>query len=107
MSTKEPVEKPTAERPGEFPAQVAEEAAHVELAMASTQQIYAELLRRVGEDPARDGLLRTPERMDKAMQFLTRGYRQNLEDVLHGALFDVDYDELVIVKDIEFYSQCE
>ncbi len=107
MSTKEPVETATAERPGEVPAQVAAEAARVELAQASTQQIYAELLRRVGEDPARDGLLRTPERMNKAMQFLTRGYRQSVEEVLHGALFDVDYDEMVIVKDIEFYSQCE
>jgi GTP cyclohydrolase IA len=107
MSTKEPVETPSAERPGDVPAQVAKEAAHVELAQASTQQLYAELLRRVGEDPARDGLLRTPERMHKAMQFLTRGYRQNVQEVLHGALFDVDYDEMVIVKDIEFYSQCE
>ncbi|MDE1161456.1 MAG: GTP cyclohydrolase I FolE [Acidobacteriaceae bacterium] len=71
------------------------------------QQIYAELLARVGEDPARDGLLRTPERMEKSMAFLTRGYNQTVEEVLHGALFDVDYDEMVIVKDIEFYSLCE
>lgn len=77
------------------------------LASVSTQQMYAELLRRMGEDPARDGLLRTPERMEKSMAFLTQGYRQRIEDVLHDALFDVDYDEMVIVKDIEFYSQCE
>ncbi len=64
-------------------------------------------LRRIGEDPARDGLLRTPERMEKAMAFLTRGYKQTVESVLHEALFDVDYDEMVIVKDIEFYSLCE
>jgi GTP cyclohydrolase I len=73
----------------------------------STQQIYAELLRRMGEDPTRDGLLRTPERMEKSIKFLTQGYGQKVEDVLHGALFDVSYDEMVIVKDIEFYSQCE
>lgn len=107
MSTKEPVERPTADRPGELPAQVASEAAHTELAHASTQQIYAELLRRVGEDPARDGLLRTPERMEKALAFLTRGYTLSVDEVLHGALFDVDYDEMVIVRDIEFYSMCE
>lgn len=71
------------------------------------QQIYSELLHRIGEDPSRNGLARTPERMEKSMAFLTRGYRQTVEDVLHDALFDVDYDEMVIVKDIEFYSLCE
>ena len=70
----------------------------------ATQQIYAELLTRMGEDPTRDGLLRTPKRMEKSMAFLTQGYEQTVEEVLHGALFDVDYDEMVIVKDIEFYS---
>jgi GTP cyclohydrolase I len=73
----------------------------------STQELYRELLRRMGEDPTRDGLLRTPERMEKSTAFLTRGYTQSVDDVLHEALFDVDYDEMVIVKDIEFYSQCE
>ncbi|HEY5328455.1 MAG TPA: GTP cyclohydrolase I FolE [Acidobacteriaceae bacterium] len=80
---------------------------NVALNAASTQQIYVELLKRMGEDPARDGLARTPERMEKSAAFLTQGYKQKVEDVLHGALFDVDYDEMVIVKDIEFYSQCE
>ena len=107
MTTRPPVEKPTPERPGELPAEVAREAAHVELGQATTSQIYAELLSRIGEDPARDGLLRTPERMEKAMAFLTRGYSQTVEGVVHEALFDVDYDEMVIVKDIEFYSLCE
>jgi GTP cyclohydrolase I len=74
---------------------------------ASMQQIYAELLTRIGEDPQRDGLLSTPKRMEKSMAFLTQGYQQSVEDVLHGALFDVDYDEMVIVKDVEFYSLCE
>src|SRR6266403_3007491 len=73
----------------------------------STQDLYRELLVRIGEDPTRDGLVRTPERMEKSMQFLTRGYAMNVTDVLHEALFDVDYDEMVIVKDIEFFSMCE
>jgi GTP cyclohydrolase I len=73
----------------------------------STQEIYRELLNRMGEDPTRDGLLRTPERMEKSMAFLTRGYKMDVTEVLHNALFDVDYDEMVIVKDIEFFSQCE
>ena len=73
----------------------------------STQDLYRELLIRIGEDPTRDGLVRTPERMEKSMAFLTRGYTMNVTEVLHNALFDVDYDEMVIVKDIEFFSQCE
>jgi len=74
---------------------------------ASVQQIYTELLTRIGEDPTRDGLLSTPKRMEKSMDFLTQGYTQSVEEVLHNALFDVDYDEMVLVKDIEFYSMCE
>jgi GTP cyclohydrolase I len=74
---------------------------------ATTQELYRELIRRVGEDPDRDGLRDTPKRMEKSMQFLTRGYDQTVTDVLHNALFDVDYDEMVIVKDIEFFSLCE
>jgi GTP cyclohydrolase I len=77
------------------------------LETASTQELYRELLRRMGEDPDRDGLVRTPERMEKSMAFLTRGYAMDVTEVLHDALFDVDYDEMVIVKDIEFFSQCE
>ncbi len=71
------------------------------------QEIYAELLRRIGEDPTRDGLASTPKRMEKSMAFLTQGYQQSVDEVLHEALFDVDYDEMVMVKDIEFYSLCE
>ena len=78
-----------------------------ELPEASTEDIYRELLRRAGEDPQRDGLLKTPERMAKAMTFLMRGYGQSAGELLRGALFDVDYDEMVIVRDIEFYSLCE
>jgi GTP cyclohydrolase I len=76
-------------------------------ASLTTEELYRELLVRVGEDPARDGLLNTPRRMEKAMAFLTRGYTMDVETVLHGALFDVDYDEMVIVRDIEFFSMCE
>jgi GTP cyclohydrolase IA len=76
-------------------------------ASLSTQELYREMLLRIGEDPTRDGLLDTPERVEKSMAFLTRGYTQDVSTVLHGALFDVDYDEMVIVKDIEFYSLCE
>jgi GTP cyclohydrolase I len=77
------------------------------LETATTQELYAEMIRRLGEDPTRDGLLHTPERMEKSMTFLTRGYQQTVEEALHGALFEVNYDEMVIVKDIEFYSLCE
>ena len=83
------------------------DAAAVTLADASVQAIYAELLKRIGEDPTRDGLQQTPKRMEKSMAFLTKGYQESVASVLHGALFDVDYDEMVIVRDIEFYSLCE
>jgi len=82
-------------------------AAAAALEKCSTQEIYAELLRRYDEDPTRDGLLRTPERVEKAMKYLTQGYRQNAAIILQGALFDVDYDEMVLVKDIEMFSLCE
>jgi len=65
------------------------------------------VLRELGEDPSRDGLLRTPERAEKALRFLTSGYTTDIAKIVNGALFDVEYDEMVIVKDIEFYSLCE
>lgn len=75
------------------------------------QREFADLVRRqlelLGEDPARDGLERTPNRVAKAYEFLTRGYWQNPKQVLNDALFDVQSDEMVIVKDIDFYSLCE
>jgi GTP cyclohydrolase I len=79
----------------------------VTLASLSTENLYRELLSRLGEDPSRDGLLDTPKRMAKSMAFLTHGYTLDANEVLHNALFDVEYDEMVIVKDIEFYSMCE
>jgi GTP cyclohydrolase I len=89
------------------PSIVLPEETKIDLASASMQQIYGELLTRIGEDRMRDGLLNTPKRMEKSMAFLTQGYTQSAEEVLHDALFDVAYDEMVIVKDIEFYSLCE
>jgi GTP cyclohydrolase I len=73
----------------------------------STEELYRELLGRFGEDPERDGLLATPARVEKAMNFLTKGYTMDPTQILRGALFDVDYDEMVIVKDVEMYSLCE
>jgi GTP cyclohydrolase IA len=73
----------------------------------STQDMYREIIRRYDADPTRDGLEKTPERVEKALEFLTKGYREDPSEILHGALFDVDYDEMVIVKDIEMYSLCE
>lgn len=73
----------------------------------STEEMYHEILRRIGEDPNRDGLLRTPERVEKTMAYLTKGYQEDPLKLLRGALFDVDYDEMVIVKDVEMFSLCE
>ena len=66
-----------------------------------------ELLRELGEDPTRDGLEQTPSRVAKALRFFTRGYQESPQEVLGEALFDVSYDEMVLVRDIEFYSLCE
>ena len=65
------------------------------------------VLGALGEDPEREGLLRTPERMDQALRFLTSGYRMDIQKIVNGALYDVQYDEMVVVKDIEFFSMCE
>ena len=73
----------------------------------TTEDLYSEIITRLGEDPQRDGLVKTPERADKAMTFLTHGYQEDPAGILRGALFDVDYDEMVIVRDIEVYSLCE
>ena len=66
-----------------------------------------EMIKIIGEDPNREGLRKTPERFEKAFKFLTSGYHQNVDHVLNGATFSVAYDEMVIVKDIEFFSLCE
>lgn len=69
--------------------------------------VYKTVLKDIGEDPEREGLLKTPERVAKAMQFLTKGYATNPEEILKSALFAEEYSEMVIVKDIEVYSMCE
>jgi GTP cyclohydrolase IA len=71
------------------------------------QALIRQLLAELGEDPSREGLVNTPKRVEKALKFLTSGYEANIEEVLNGALFTVDYNEMVIVKDIDFYSLCE
>lgn len=68
---------------------------------------YLEVLRELGEDPARDGLIKTPERVAKAMQYLTKGYSENGAAILRSAMFEEKYSEMVLVKDIELYSLCE
>jgi GTP cyclohydrolase I len=73
----------------------------------TTEELYRELLSRLVEDATRDGLAETPERVEKAMAFLTQGYAMDVRTVLNGALFEVEYDEMVMVRDIEFYSLCE
>lgn len=70
-------------------------------------KVYADLLTNLGEDINRDGLLKTPTRAAKAMEFLTKGYDEKLEDIVNNAVFDSDNDQMVIVKDIEMYSLCE
>ena len=71
------------------------------------EELFKELIKALGEDPNRDGLKRTPRRMEQSLQFLTSGYQADLKKIINGALFDVKYNEMVIVKDIDFYSLCE
>ena len=77
------------------------------LTAATFEDLVREMLVRLGEDPQREGLLRTPERVQKAFEFLTRGYNEDPEALLKNALFTVNYDEMVIVKDVEVFSLCE
>ncbi|MGH8593553.1 MAG: GTP cyclohydrolase I FolE [Gammaproteobacteria bacterium] len=75
--------------------------------MPLMKELYREILAQLGEDPEREGLQRTPERVAEAMRFLTQGYRQNIDTIINGALFESDSSNLIIVKDIEIYSLCE
>jgi len=73
----------------------------------SIAELWHKLLLKIGEDPERQGLVRTPQRADKAFRFLTSGYETDVQSIVNGALFDEKCDEMVVVKDIEFYSMCE
>src|SRR5207244_3367308 len=75
--------------------------------LAGMERSFRDLLEAVGEDPQRQGLLRTPNRAARAFEFLTQGYRQNLDDIVNGAIFDSEASEIILVKDIELYSLCE
>jgi GTP cyclohydrolase I len=78
-----------------------------DLSGATFEELVAEMIRRLGEDPDREGLKRTPERVAKSLAFLTRGYGMEFEDVVNGALFEDCHRNMVLVKDIEMYSLCE
>ncbi|OLB27387.1 MAG: GTP cyclohydrolase I FolE [Nitrospirae bacterium 13_2_20CM_2_63_8] len=83
---------------------------HRDLAGTETAELQAlveQLLGLLGEDPTREGLLKTPERVAKALRFFTQGYQQDVEEVFNGALYSVKYDEMVVVRDIDFFSLCE
>ncbi len=73
----------------------------------NTSQLIRELLGNIGEDPSRQGLLKTPSRVDASFKYLTSGYKKNIKDVINSALFDEEYDEMVVMKDIDIYSLCE
>ncbi len=78
-----------------------------ELDLERVAELYAEILREAGEDPSREGLARTPRRAAAALRDLTRGYQQDASALLNGAVFEEDFDHMVIVRDIEFFSLCE
>lgn len=75
--------------------------------IAVMTSLVSQLLKAVGESPGRNGLLKTPERVAKALLFMTKGYHEDIERLLNGAMFPIEYDEMVIVKDIDFFSMCE
>jgi GTP cyclohydrolase IA len=75
--------------------------------LARLEETFLNLLEAIGEDPKREGLVRTPSRAARAFEFLTNGYRQDVEEVVNGAIFSSDASEIILVKDIELYSMCE
>ena len=89
------------------PTEIILHEAQVDAPKESIAELMRKVIAIVGEDPNREGLRRTPERFEKALKFLTSGYHQNVDSLLNGATFSVHYDEMVVVKDIEFFSLCE
>lgn len=75
--------------------------------LGTLQSLVSQMLLALGEEPSRNGLIKTPERVAKALAFMTEGYQRNIDHLLNGALFPIEYDEMVIVKDIDFFSMCE
>ena len=75
--------------------------------ISKIEELFKELLIQIGEDPDREGILRTPKRVAKAWEFLAKGYNQNLDNIINNAVFAEDYDEMVTIKDIDFFSLCE
>lgn len=71
------------------------------------EKLIAQMLTELGEDPERDGLKKTPERVAKSMRFLTKGYQENIEEIINGAIFQEDHNEMVVCKDVDFFSLCE
>ncbi|GMT09805.1 hypothetical protein PFISCL1PPCAC_1102 [Pristionchus fissidentatus] len=91
----------------DFPKSLQRKVVTNEDRLAETAKMYRNIIVNIGEDPNRQGVLKTPERAAKAMMFFTKGYEENLSELLNGAVFDEDHDEMVIVKDIEMFSLCE
>lgn len=106
-SDKQALEKMEARPPREAAHQRANSPSLHTSSQETIESYYRDILAFVGEDPDREGLLRTPHRVVEALKFLTQGYTQDVENLLNGAIFHEDYDDMVVVKDIEFYSQCE
>ncbi len=79
----------------------------IKMPKKNIQQITRELLQSIGENPSRQGLLKTPKRVEASYQYLTSGYKKNIKQVLNSALFDEEYDEMVVMKDLDIYSLCE
>ena len=75
--------------------------------MKRLERSYQKILEQIGEDPQREGLLKTPQRAAAAMQFMTQGYQQSLEEIVNGAIFHEENNQMVLLRDIEFYSNCE
>ncbi|MEZ5543512.1 MAG: GTP cyclohydrolase I FolE [Pseudomonadota bacterium] len=75
--------------------------------MADLEKCYEDIIRGIGEDPGREGLVKTPARAARAMEYITRGYGQRLDEVVNNAIFESDNDQMILVKDIELYSMCE